>query len=182
MTSPNPLPRTASRVVLRRLRVDDLADFQAYRSDEAVGLYQGWTPMPDTEAAAFLEKMADATFFQPGEWFQFGIADPKTDTLIGDIGICVSSSPSQAEIGFSLRAPSQGLGLGAEAVSEAIAFVFDQTAVQKVIAITDARNLACVRMLERLGLRRDSESKAMFLGEPCVEYTYTAQRPSDAPG
>jgi hypothetical protein len=42
--------------VLRRLATADLAAFQAYRTDAALGRYQGWSPMTDAEARAFLEE------------------------------------------------------------------------------------------------------------------------------
>ena len=39
----DPFPRTTARLVLRRFAARDLAAFQAYRCDPAVGRYQGWS-------------------------------------------------------------------------------------------------------------------------------------------
>jgi RimJ/RimL family protein N-acetyltransferase len=50
--------------------------------------------------------------------------------------------------------------------------LFRRTRVKSVRAVTDARNLASIALLERLGFRRASEQQAMFRGEPCVEYVY----------
>ena len=44
--------------MLRRLHPDDLAAFQAYRTDPAVGRWQGWTAQSDAQALAFLTEMA----------------------------------------------------------------------------------------------------------------------------
>lgn len=174
---PDPLPRAGDRVVLRRLRRDDLRAFQAYRHDPEVGRYQGWSPQPDAEAAAFLGEMAGVAIFPAGDWAQLAIADRATGALIGDVGVCVAADGGSAEIGFTLARASQGRGLAAEAVGAAIRLVFDRTEVARVVAVTDARNGAAIRLLERLGMRRVASAPATFRGEPCVEHTYVAPRP-----
>jgi RimJ/RimL family protein N-acetyltransferase len=164
------------RTVLRRLTPADLADFQHYRHDEEVGRYQGWLPQTDAEATALLEKCGEAEFFQPGIWFQVGIADRETDTLIGDIGTCLSASEPEAEIGFSLCRESQGLGLGTEAIGAMIEFLFEQTDIHRVVGVTDARNIAATKLLEKLGMRRLQTNKAMFQGAPCEEHVLALDR------
>jgi hypothetical protein len=57
MSSCDQLPRFGNGFVLRRLRADDLAEFQAYRRDPELGRYQGWLPVSDEEALAFLREM-----------------------------------------------------------------------------------------------------------------------------
>jgi len=172
------LPRVCERVLLRRLGVADLPAFQAYRHDERLGRYQGWLPQTDLQAQAFLDEMSRATLLAPGAWLQLGIADRKDDTLIGDIGLCVSSSDDSVEIGFTLRASSQGHGLASEAVMAAIQLVFEATAMARIVGRTDARNLASIRLLERVGMRRVSTGPAEFHGEACVEHVHELSRPA----
>lgn len=165
-------------MTLRRLRPGDLADFQAYRHDPEVGRWQGWQPQGDAQALAFLTEMAACPLFAPGQWTQLGIADALTDQLIGDVGICISDDGQAAEFGFSLARAAQGRGLASAAVREAAALVFAQTAVQRIHAQTDRRNLACLRLLERLGAVKLAEIATEFRGEPCVEIRYElARRP-----
>ncbi len=164
--------------MLRRLRPADLADFQAYRGDPEVGRWQGWRPQADAQALAFLEEMAGGPLIQPGTWTQLGIADDLTGQLIGDLGVHVSADGREAEFGFSLARAAQGRGLASAAVRAAIALVFDQTAVQNIHAQTDARNAACIRLLERLGATRIATVATEFRGEPCTELRYLlAYRP-----
>jgi len=172
---------TGERTALRRLRATDLGAFQSYRHDPAVGRYQGWLPMADDAALAFLEEMAAAPPFVPGEWFQIGIAERQGDALIGDIGVCVAADGAEAEIGFTLAAPAQGRGLAREAVRQAMALVFAVTGVQRIVAITDARNTAAIRLLDALGMPCVSSSEALFRGEPCVEHTFVLARPQETP-
>lgn len=175
--TPDPLPVTCGRVVLRRLAPSDLVRFQRYRTDPDVGRYQGWSPMSDPEAVAFLAAMNDSPFCPPGDWFQFGIAEPLAGILIGDIGIRVSTARHEAEIGFTLAPAFQGRGLATEAVRSAIALLFDTTPVARIVAVTDTRNQPSIRLLERVGLQRTRTRNAVFHGKPCSEHVYAISRP-----
>ena len=170
------LPRCAQRVCLRTLRADDLARFQACRADPEVGRWQGWTPMSDAEAVVFLLAQTGVTEPLAGGWVQLAIAQRHGDTLIGDIGLRLDGDGSGAEIGFTLAREAQGHGLAAEAVGLALAFVFDTTAAARVQAITDTRNLASVRLLQRLGFRLEATLDAEFRGEPCREHHFVIDR------
>lgn len=169
-------PIVTDRTVLRRLTPADLAAFQHYRHDEEVGRYQGWLPQTDAEATALLEKYGEAEFFQPGIWFQVGIADRESDALIGDIGTCLSASAPEAEIGFSICRESQGRGLGTEAIGVMIEYLFERTEIRRVIGVTDARNIAAMKLLKRLGMQRLQTNKAMFRGLACEEHLFALDR------
>ena len=56
--------------------------------------------MSDDQALCFLDEMNLATALAPGEWFQIGIAESRSNTLIGDIGVRVSGNGLEAEIGL----------------------------------------------------------------------------------
>jgi len=169
-------PVSGARVRLRRLRAADLAAFQTYRADPALGRWQGWTPMADEAARAFLNHQAAAPFCTAGHWFQLAMADLASDSLIGDIGLHLTADGRCLEIGFTLAAAHQGRGLAAEAVALATQQVFACTSAQRVVAITDTRNEACIRLLQRLGWRALTTLPAVFRGEPCVEHHFVLHR------
>ena len=162
-------------VVLRRLTASDLPAFQAYRSDPVVARYQDWKPKSDAQASAFLAEMGTAPFFQPGKWSQIGIADSE-GALIGDIGVLLARDGREAEIGFTLRRESQGRGRGTAAVRLAIDLVFEQTRARRILGITDARNHASVRLLQRLGMQMIESRGGTTRGEPCIEHVYALSR------
>jgi RimJ/RimL family protein N-acetyltransferase len=168
----NEFSLVTDRIVLRRLAVSDLAEFQAYRHDEDVGRYQGWLAQSDDDAATFLEEKGGSEFFQPGKWFQIGIADRETDALIGDIGLCLSTNEPEIEFGFSLCRQSQGQGLASEALVSLIGYLRDETKIERLVGITDTRNTASIRLLENLGMQRLRTEKAMFRGAPCEEHVF----------
>ncbi len=182
MLATDPLPIATARTVLRRLSTDDLQDFQAYRTDPAVGLYQGWTPMLGAQALAFLARMRRVPLFVPGEWVQVGIAlrpgGSLPAPLIGDIGVGIDGDdPGHAQMGFSMNAQWQGRGLAAEAVAAARALLFAHAGVRRLECITDTRNAASIRLLERLGFRLDSTEDTLFRGLPCREHHYVCESP-----
>jgi RimJ/RimL family protein N-acetyltransferase len=175
----DPLPRLANGVVLRRLAVSDLPAFQAYRHDTALGQYQAWSATSDVGASSFLTEMSTAALFRPGMWSQIGIADSGSLALIGDIGLLLASDGRHAEVGFTLRRQSQGHGFATTAVREAIKLVFEHTKAERVLGITDTRNLQSIRLLERVGMRRAESRSAMFRGQLCVEHIYAVSRQHD---
>ena len=171
------LPRHTERLLLRRFATADLLPFQAYRHDPEVGRYQGWSPLDDTAAAAFIADMATAPFGVPGEWFQIAVADRSNGRLVGDIGICLRDEVDRtAEIGFSVAPAVQRRGFGTEAVSAALALLFESGKVARIEGITDARNVPSTRLLERVGMRLDGTRDALFKGEACTEYVYCVLR------
>jgi len=170
------LPTRNRNALLRRLRLDDLHAFQAYRHDPALARYQGWCPVSDPEALAFLEEMASAPLLQPGQWIQLAIADPHTDQLLGDIGLYVAPDSSSAELGFTLARAAQGRGVATAAAQAAVRLLFACTAVARVVGITDARNEPSVRLLSRIGMRMVESRQSVFKGEACTEQVFSMAR------
>ena len=162
--------------MLRRIGLSDLASFQAYRHDDLLGQYQGWSPTTDDEASLFLSEMSIAELLQPGSWIQLGIADPGSQTLVGDIGLLLADDGQHAEIGFTLSRQSQGRGIATAAVREALSLVFERTVAERILGVTDSRNLRSIRLLERVGMRLAETRSAKFRGEDCIEHVYSIPR------
>jgi RimJ/RimL family protein N-acetyltransferase len=174
------LPRVGRRIILRRLGPADLIGFQAYRSDTEVGRYQGWSVQTDREALSFIAEMSNAALFPCGNWVQLAVADRETNTLIGDVGLCVAADGASTEVGVTISPSFQKQGLGTEALREAIALLFGHSSAVQVFCITDARNTPSIRLLERAEMRRTATVEAVFRGEPCIEHTYAIYRHDDA--
>ncbi len=132
--------------------------------------------MSDEEANTFLDEMHARPLLTPGHWTQIGVADPATQCLIGDIGVFLDQNGRYAEVGFTLARQAQGRGVATAAVRSAVELIFNATAVDRVLGITDARNIASIRLLERVGMRRTGAQETVFRGDPCVEYVYAAFR------
>jgi RimJ/RimL family protein N-acetyltransferase len=170
--SPDVLPLATEQVVLRRLRVADLRDFQAYRTDPIVARFQGWSIVPDDEARGFLAEMQAFPLLSPGAWSQIGIAERISDRLIGDIGVHVAADGSVSELGISLARPFQRRGLAVEALRAVVALVSTHTPVSRVIARCDTRNTAARRLLARVGFALDRDEPVIVRGEACVDHVF----------
>jgi aminoglycoside 6'-N-acetyltransferase len=170
------LPREFRGGRLRRLRIADLPAFQSYRLLPELGRFQGWSPMSDAQALAFLAEMSEAPLFAPGQWIQLGIANPQTDRLVGDIGIYLSDDGRTSEIGFTLEPGTQGRGIATLAVREVLVVLLAGTQVQQIQAITDRRNQSSIRLLERVGFKLQETREVLFRGDPCSEGVYALPR------
>jgi RimJ/RimL family protein N-acetyltransferase len=174
--SDDPLPLLHRNARVRRLRLDDLRRFQAYRSDPDVARYQGWAAMSDADAERFLAAMAETPLFRPGEWHQLAIAEVDSDALLGDMGVHVARDGSEAELGFTLARAAQRKGIATCAAEAAIKLLRERTAVARIVGVTDARNEPSVRLLTRVGMRQVASRETMFRGEPCVELVFAMAR------
>jgi aminoglycoside 6'-N-acetyltransferase len=165
------------RLRLRRFRDADVDPFQAYRADPAVARFQSWHDHTREQAERFVTEIAGADPGVPGEPFQFAVARLDDDVLVGDCMLAVAAGdPPTAEIGYTIGPGHQGLGFATEAVRAVVTYAFERQGVVAVRAVTDARNLASIRVAERLGLRRVATVHTTFKGEPCDEHTYEVVR------
>jgi RimJ/RimL family protein N-acetyltransferase len=173
-------PLLTDRLVLRRFRGEDADAFARYRSDPAVARFQSWeAPYPHEAARAFVSEMAEAEPGVPGEWFQFAVAPVSAPhELIGDVALHVHlDDPTTAELGFTLAAAAQGDGYATEAATAIMGWAFEHLRqVERMIAITDVRNVGSIGVLERLGMTKLWEEPTTFKDEPCVEATYERRR------
>lgn len=134
--------------------------------DEA-GLKQTITSMQQSEPGT------------PGEWFQFAITLCESGTLIGDCGLhTLAEDPRLAELGYTLAKEYQGQGFAQEAVSAILTYAFRNLALHRIAAIVDTRNGGSIKLLERLGFRREGLTRAAFWnkGEWVDEYLYAMLR------
>jgi len=144
------------RLVIDPLTVDDAEALFAYRSLPEVNRYQSWAPAESEDAVRFLCDLALVTFDSPGTWFQLGVRERDTKRLIGDLGLHFLDGGRQVEIGFTFEPAAQGRGLATEAVGAAIGHLFGVMGKHRVVASVDPRNDASIRLLQRLGMRREA--------------------------
>lgn len=144
------------RLILREPVQDDVPALFALRSDERVMRY---VPRPMArsldEVAALIDLMA--TDRQASMGITWAIARKPDRTLIGTIGFYrLHLEDHRAEVGYLLAPEHQGCGIMAEALSAVVRVGFDRFHFHGIEAITDPRNTASNRVLERAGFERDA--------------------------
>lgn len=150
------------RLLLRTAVLADAPAIYAYRSDPAVSRYQGRTGSL-AAARRQLKLNAAAKPNTPRTWYQLALLKKDGGALIGDIGIhFIDKENSQAELGYTLAPEHQGLGYAAEAVARVVDYLFKQLGKHRVTASADPRNKRSLKLMERLGMRREAYCKKSF--------------------
>ncbi|HEY6572839.1 MAG TPA: GNAT family protein, partial [Candidatus Eisenbacteria bacterium] len=88
----------------------------------------------------------------------------------------------RAQLAYEIGVPFWRRGFATEACTRLIEALFEQGATE-VFAELDARNVASIRLLERLGFQRGAfkANADQFKGRSSDEWTYSLTRPARAP-
>ena len=154
------LPLFTTRLVLRRFIENDLAAFHAYRNDPILACFQSWEALDLAEAKVFIREHQIREAGLPGQWLQIAIALRDSDELIGDCAFQLHADDiRQATVGITLAQKYQRRGYAAEAMTCLVEHLFGIMKLHRVVADTDPENTASIKLLERLGLRREGHLK-----------------------
>ncbi len=175
-----PLYLEAPRLVLRHFRTDDALSLHRYRNDPEVARYQGWTPPDEAEARAFVAQESRQPPAVPNQWLQLALelrdAEHMVESVGGHVGDVAfkTDGAGTAEFGYSLSRVVQGRGYMTEAVERLLEYLFTELKLHRVVAHADVRNEASVRLLERVGCRREGHfvESHYLRGEWTSEYAY----------
>jgi RimJ/RimL family protein N-acetyltransferase len=86
------------------------------------------------------------------------VVETKTGRMIGELMLRLTSAASaQGEIGWSIHPDVQGRGLATEGARELLRLGFGELRLHRIHAGCDPRNEASLRVMERLGMRREAE-------------------------
>jgi aminoglycoside 6'-N-acetyltransferase len=145
------------RLLLRRFRPSDAASFFGYRTLPEVARYQSarWLTMTMKEAAEFVAEQVASEPFVPESWFQVAVERASTGELIGDIGLHTPADAGAAEVGYTLAPAHQHQGYAIEAVRALVDWLFKERRLHRVVCIADMRNAPSIRLMEKLGMRRE---------------------------
>jgi aminoglycoside 6'-N-acetyltransferase len=184
MTDPAFSSLETERLVLRRFRPGDAPAFAAYRGEPAIARYQSWDETYSlADAERFIASLEDAHPGEPGAWFQFAVAERVADALVGDCALHVDGrDPARAEIGYTLAPAHHGMGYATEAVEALVGYAFGTLGVEQLSATADERNVASIRVVERLGFAAVAHTHTTFKGERCVEETFELRKADLRPG
>jgi len=110
-------------------------------------------------------------------WERYGfglwaVVERASGRLIGRIGLAHhddwTSSPHDAEVGWTLERATWGRGLATEGGAAALRFGFDRKRMERIISIAHRENVASQRVMEKLGLKR--EGRTTWRNQPVVWY------------
>jgi RimJ/RimL family protein N-acetyltransferase len=149
--TPDPrLPIETARLRLRRLVPGDLAALHAVQSCEDVTRWLDWSPRDEDQVRASLE----AHIARPSDEGVV-LAIDLDGELIGTANVAVGEH-RQGEVGFMLHPDHQGHGYATEAAAAILELAFGTYRLHRVCGHVEPRNTASVRVLERLGMRKEA--------------------------
>lgn len=154
------------RLTVRQLRSEDAVALAAYRSDAHVARYVPWAPPYSVDRAhELIDRMLGRDFGHPGETgLTLAVVRTSDDLLIGDAMIKHEGGDSRrGAIGYVLAREHQGQGFATELADGMVSHFFGGGSTHRIAASCDARNTASMRVLERIGMRREGLlSKATY--------------------
>ena len=148
-----------SRLRMRSLRDDDLADLVALAGNWQVARWLSTMPHPYTEADGREWIARVQQDHATGHPRRFAIALKETDRLIGGAGLDGSTGDESEEpaLGYWLGEPYWGNGYAREAVAAVIDYGLRTLGMATIRAYTDPSNLASQKILLHCGLEKAGE-------------------------
>jgi RimJ/RimL family protein N-acetyltransferase len=152
-------PIETSRLVLRPYEAGDLAFLYALFSREDVCRYLPWAPMDTGEARAKLdERLRQVHLETDGDALVLIAEESETGHTVGEFMLRLKSAASrQGEIGWSIHPDAQGRGLATEGAWAILDLGFGELGLHRIMARCDPRNAGSLRVMERLGMRREAQ-------------------------
>lgn len=164
------------RLILRPLQADDVDDLIPYHSDPESVRYIPWEVRSRDDVVDWLTKAVTFDRFRPAEiGLLFAIVEKSSGQVIGQLNTKLIDEPNNtANIGYILNPVFRGKGFVNEAMIAVLDRLFHAEKVHRVVADIDVRNDESVRVVERLGFRREATyiENDFLKGEWCSMYLY----------
>ncbi len=165
----------SERLILRCIKESELPTFLAYLNDPIVAKYQTWDEYPEERARGVLSEQEALKPGWPGKTILFATEVKASAALAGHVVLTIQEKdPKQAEIGFTFAQEFQGFGLAREASELVMEYAFGKLDLHRVFAITDCENQSSIKLLQRLGMRREGHfiQNIWFKGHWGDEYMF----------
>src|SRR5487761_2119409 len=167
------LPFSSERLDFRGLRESDIDEHARLFANPHVVRFLYDEPLDAEAARQHLALRVWAGLAKQGGWANLAVE--REGGYLGEIGVgLVSSVDRTCEIGYVFLPEAGGHGYATEAARVAVDIALTFHRAQRVVARLDARNSASIRLLERLGMRREAHFRRneFVKGEWCDELVY----------
>lgn len=146
-------------LILRQIVKDDI------ESIVEISFYNALPALTVDDAAGMQERIN--LDYQNGSSIHWGIADKKSNNIMGTVGYYRGFENGTGELGCVLKPEFQRKGLMTEAMKLAIEFGINEMKLRKIGATTSRENKPAIQLLKRL-----SFVKAKDLDDDGVEYVF----------
>ena len=145
------------RLILREF---DAADFDALReidSDPDILRYRSHKEITPAATREFLFQAQDQAAEQPRQQYALAVALREGERLVGQCGLTVVSARyDEAFLWYSINRRDWGQGFATEAAARLLRYGFEEVGLRRIFAECHPDNLASARVLEKIGMRRET--------------------------
>lgn len=168
---------TTDRVVVAPLTLADDAFIVALLTDPDWLRYIGDRGVRTTDdARRYLETGPMASYAAHG-FGLYRVARRDTGEPIGICGLLRRATLPDVDIGFAFLPAHRGQGFAVETARATLAYARDTLGLDRIVAIVSPENAASIRVLEKLGMRKeamvrlgaDAEAVGLFASPPAVQ-------------
>jgi RimJ/RimL family protein N-acetyltransferase len=151
-------PLATERLLLRPFEPGDLDALVEIQGDPEVVRYLYFDARDRAELRGVLtEKQTRTAIEKDGDALNLAAVLRDGGTLVGDVTLwLISEQHSLGEVGYILHPRHGGRGYATEATRALLALGFEQLGMHRIRGRLEARNTASVRVLERVGMRREA--------------------------
>ncbi len=141
------------RLILRKIKIDDVDDMYEYSKDPLVTEYLTWSPHMDKrytlEYISYIQSR-----YRTGDFYDWGVVDKKDGKMIGTCGFTrFDYLNNSAEVGYVLNKVYHNRGIATEAVAEVMKFGFERLALNRIECKYIIGNDASRKVMEKSGMR-----------------------------
>jgi len=149
------------RVVLREFTMGDVEAMYSYLSDDEVFRHISWAQPTLDETAESVREAMEAARATPRPDYELAVTLRETGEVVGQVTLKTDRyipriRQRTSELGYMLRRDCWGRGIATEASRLLLDFAFGELGLHRVFAVVDEDNPASIRVLEKLGFRREA--------------------------
>jgi [ribosomal protein S5]-alanine N-acetyltransferase len=167
-TPPNCPGLKTERLTLREIAASDAPALLAIHGDAQAMRWFGTDPLVNLEEAHKLVQTFASWRQMANPGVRWGIARDAAAPLMGSCGLFKWNRGWRCcSIGYELAPAFQGQGYMREALSAALAWGFEQMALNRVEALIHPQNTASIRLVQKLGFVQEGQLREVgyWLGE-----------------
>lgn len=163
------------RLVIRRLKADDLMDLYAICSDREIMKYVGdGEPLTLDQVNKWL--LVTETNYNTKGFGNYAVVCKSSDLLIGYCGLVYSRQIEKTELIYAFDKQHWHLGLATEASKGMVAFGLDSLQLGEIYASIDPENYSSEKILKKIGFSYVFSRKDEF-GYPTQYYKISQDGP-----
>lgn len=170
-----PVPIRTPRLVLRPFQAQDLGAYaDCHAQTEVYAFLYMAAPQGDALKAQF-EALLAAPFERDGDTCRLAVVRQDDGAVVGEVLLKIASLAAlQLEVGYIFNPRHAGQGYATESVAAMLEWGFNGLGAHRIFARLDALNAPSVKLVERLGLRREAHliQNDRFNGQWGDEYIY----------